>query len=128
MGSRRSSSSSRSPPSTEPPASSGVSRETLARALASEEARKRFAERYGIDDAKLSDAVHAGLVRGIDDAEDAGALSPIVAVPLRELAKRVPVQEGIDLINDASPLFDNAQGLLGLLGGQNLGGLGQLIP
>jgi hypothetical protein len=106
----------------------GVSRETLARALSSEEARRRFAERYGIDDAKLEDAVHAGLVRGIDDAEDAGALSPIVAVPLRELAMRVPVQEGIDLINDARPLFDDAQGFLDLLGGRDLGGLGRLIP
>ena len=106
----------------------GVSRETLARALASEEARRRFAARYGIDDAKLEDAVHAGLVRGIDDAEDAGALSPIVAAPLRELAKRVPVQEGIDLINDAGPLFDDARGLLGLLGSQDLGGLDRLIP
>ena len=94
----------------------GVSRETLARALASEDARKQFAKRYGIDDAKLADAVHAGLVRGVDDAERAGALSPIVAAPLRELAKRVPVQEGIKLINDASPLFNDAQGLLGLLG------------
>ena len=105
-----------------------MSRETLARALSSEDARRRFAERYGIDDAKLEDAVHAGLVRGVDDAERAGALSPIVAVPLRELAKRVPVEEGIKLINDASPLFDDARGLLDLLGGQDLGGLGQLIP
>jgi hypothetical protein len=106
----------------------GVSRETLARALASEEARNRFAERYGIGDAALEDAVHAGLVRAVDDAEDAGALSPILAVPLRELAQRVPVEEGIELINDASPLFDDAQALLDLLGGQNLGGFGQLIP
>ena len=53
-----------------------MSRETLARALASEEARERFAERYGIDDAKLEEAVHAGLVRGVDDAEDAGRPQP----------------------------------------------------
>ena len=106
----------------------GVSRETLARALSSEEARKRFAERYGVDDAKLEEAVHAGLVRGVDDAEHAGALSPILAVPLRELAQRVPVEEGIELISDASPMFEDAQGLLDLLGGQDLGGLGQLVP
>ncbi len=94
----------------------GVSREVLARALSSEEARQRFADDYGIGDAELEDAVHAGLVRGVDDAEDAGALSPIVALPLRELAARVPVEEGINLINDASPIFEDAQGLLGLLG------------
>ncbi len=49
-------------------------------------------------------------------------------MPLRELARRVPVEEGIKLINDASPLFDDARGLLGLLGGQDLGDLGKLIP
>jgi hypothetical protein len=101
----------------------GVSREVLARALSSEDARRRFADRYGIDDAKLEDAVHAGLVRGVDDAEDAGALDPLVAVPLRELAARVPVEEGIKLINDASPLFDDAQSLLGILGDA-----GNLLP
>lgn len=106
----------------------GVSRETLARALSSEDARRRFAARYRVDDAKLEDAVHAGLVRGVDDAERAGALNPILAVPLRELARRVPVEEGIKLINDASPLFDGTGGLLDLLGGQDLGGFGQLIP
>lgn len=101
----------------------GVSREVLARALSSEDARRRFADRYGIGDPQLEDAVHAGLVRAVDDAADAGALSPFVALPLRELAARVPVEEGIRLINDASPLFGDAQGLLG-----TLGGLGNLIP
>ncbi|MFN8159696.1 MAG: hypothetical protein U0R52_01440 [Solirubrobacterales bacterium] len=108
----------------------GVSREVLARALATEETRRRFAERYGIDDAKLSDAVHAGLERAVDDAERAGALSPIVAAPLRELVSRIPVDRAIELINDAAPLFDDAQGFLGLLSRSGLvpGDLGQLIP
>ena len=55
----------------------GVSRETLAQALATPEARERFSERYGIDDAELAKAIRAGLLRAVDDAEKAGALSPL---------------------------------------------------
>jgi hypothetical protein len=93
-----------------------VSRERLARALATPEARERFARTHGIDDAQLERAVRSGLLRAIDDAEEAGALSPLVAAPLRALAQRLPVEAVIDLINDASPLFEDFQGLLDLLG------------
>ena len=61
----------------------GVSREALARALATPAARERFTRRYGISDAKLAAAIRAGLVRAVDDAERAGALSPFIAEPLR---------------------------------------------
>ena len=71
----------------------GVSRETLARALATPEARERFTERYGITDAKLAQAIRAGLVRAVDDAEEAGALSPLLAVPLRETVQRIPLDQ-----------------------------------
>jgi hypothetical protein len=91
----------------------GVSRETLARALATPEARERFTERYGIDDAKLAQALRAGLVRAIDDAEEAGALSPILAVPLRETVQRVPLDQAIELINDAESLLGDVEGFLG---------------
>ena len=112
-----------------------VSRETLARALATPESRQRFARHYGVGDAELEAAVRAGVVRAIDDAEDAGALSPLIAIPLREAAKRLPVDEAIRLIYDARPIFENVQGLLGglrgLLGGPDgllPDGLEQLIP
>jgi hypothetical protein len=52
-------------------------------------------------------------MRAIDDAEDAGELSPIVAAPLRAAAANLPVDEAIALINDASEVFDGAQGFLG---------------
>ena len=104
-----------------------VSRETLARALATEESRRDFARRYKVDDAELEAAVRAGLVRAIDDAEDAGALSPLLAAPLREVAKRLPVDEAIRLINDARPIFENAQGFLGGIGAL-LGGAQGLLP
>lgn len=90
-----------------------VSRETLTVALATEGSRARFAAEYGIDDARLSDAIQAGLVRAVDDAQAAGALSPLIATPLREFASRVPVEEGIALIEDARVVFEDAEGLLG---------------
>lgn len=91
----------------------GVSRETLARALASPEGRKRFAEKYGITDAKLAKAIRAGLIRAVDDAEEAGALSPLLAAPLRETLQRIPLQEAIELIQDAKSLLGNVQNFLG---------------
>jgi len=91
----------------------GVSREVLARALATPEARERFKEKYGITDAKLAKAVRAGLVRAVDDAEEAGALSPILAVPLRETVQRIPLDQAIEFINDAESLLGNVNSLLG---------------
>ena len=97
-----------------------VSRETLARALATPESRRRFARRYGVDDRRLEQAVRAGLVRAVDDAERAGAIPGIVAVPLRAIAERIPVDEAIAIIQDA-------RGFLGQAGG-GLGSLGDLLP
>jgi phosphatidylserine/phosphatidylglycerophosphate/cardiolipin synthase-like enzyme len=91
----------------------GVSREALARALATPEARKRFAEKYGIDDEKLAQAIRAGLLRAVDDAEEAGALSPFLATPLREVLQNIPLDEAIELIQNAKSLLSNVQGFLG---------------
>jgi hypothetical protein len=91
----------------------GVSRETLARALASPAARERFSRRYGIDDAELAKAIRAGLLRAVNDAERAGALSSLVAGPLRETIRGIPLDQAIRLIRDARALLDNLQGLLG---------------
>lgn len=91
----------------------GVSRETLAQALASPAARERFARRYGIGDAKLARAIRAGLVRAVNDAEEAGALSPLIAGPLRSTLREIPLERAIELINDAETIFDQAQSFLG---------------
>jgi hypothetical protein len=91
----------------------GVSRETLAQALATPEARERFAKRYGIDDAELAKAIRAGLLRAINDAENAGALSPLLAGPLRETVKSIPLDQAIELIQNARSLLNSAQGFLG---------------
>ena len=91
----------------------GVSRETLAQALATPESRERFTERYGIGDAELARAIRAGLVRAVDDAEEAGALSPLIAEPLRSTLREIPLERAIELINDAESIFDQAQSFLG---------------
>lgn len=94
----------------------GVSRETLARALATPEARERFTERYGITDAKLAQAIRAGLVRAVDDAEEAGALSPLLAVPLRETVQRIPLDQAIEIVQDARSFLGNVESFLGPAG------------
>jgi len=91
----------------------GVTREALARALATPEGRERFKEKYGITDKKLAEAVRAGLVRAIDDAEEAGALSPLIAGPLRETVQRIPLKQAIEFINDAESFLGNANSFLG---------------
>lgn len=94
----------------------GVSRETLARALATPEARERFSQRYGIDDEKLARAVRAGLLRAVDDAEEAGALSPLIGGPLRATLEEIPLDRAIELIDNAESLLGNVQGILGPAG------------
>jgi hypothetical protein len=94
----------------------GVSRETLARALATPEARERFSKRYGIDEEKLARAVRAGLLRAVDDAEEAGALSPLIGGPLRATLEEIPLDQAIELIDNARSLLGNVQGFLGPAG------------
>jgi hypothetical protein len=94
----------------------GVSRETLARALTTEEARDRFAKRYGIDDAALAEAIRAGLVRSVDDAEKAGALSPIIGGPLRGFVEDVPLDQAIELVKNGSSLVETFRNFLGPAG------------
>jgi hypothetical protein len=91
----------------------GVSRETLAQALATQAARERFTKRYGIDDAQLAKAIRAGLLRAVNDAENAGALSPLLAGPLRETLRSIPLDQAIELINNAESLLNNVESFLG---------------
>jgi len=91
----------------------GVSRETLAQALATPEARERFTKRYGIDDEKLAKAIRAGLLRAVDDAEEAGALSSFIAGPLRQVLQRIPLDQAIEIINDAQGFLGDVEGFLG---------------
>jgi hypothetical protein len=92
----------------------GVSRERLARALATKENRERFTKRYGIDDEKLTKAIRAGLVRAVDDAEDNGELSPILAAPIRATVQNVPLEQGIELVEDAEKILNGESFLSGI--------------
>ncbi len=105
----------------------GVSRETLARALATEDSRQKFLDRYDISDAELARAIRAGLVRAIDDAEEAGALSPFLAAPLRQAIAAIPLDRAIELVNDARSLFEGGGSIVGL-GETGLGILEGFLP
>ena len=58
------------------------------------------------DDATIERAVRAGLLESISDAEDRGSLNAVVALVLRQVVERAPVQW----------LIDGGQGLAGLFG------------
>ncbi|MGH3065905.1 MAG: hypothetical protein ACRDOF_06325 [Gaiellaceae bacterium] len=68
----------------------GVSREDLVLALRSEEALAAFSRDQGIDRAELEQAITDGLVRAVDDAEEAGSLPSLVAPLVRRAAESVP--------------------------------------
>jgi hypothetical protein len=75
-----------------------VSREEMVLALANRESRDRFARDHGIADERLELLVREGLLRAIDDAESADALDPTLADLLRGIARRVPVDELLELL------------------------------
>jgi hypothetical protein len=91
-----------------------VSRETVVLALGTAEGRNQFA-----NDPRLADALRAGLIRAVDDAEHAGAIPGIVADGLRAVARNLPADELVDATTDAANLLDQASGVLGLLGAQD---------
>jgi hypothetical protein len=68
----------------------GVTREDLVLAVRDEEALDAFAAEHGITRADAERAVHDGLERAIDDAEDAGALPGVLASLARSAADAVP--------------------------------------
>jgi hypothetical protein len=68
----------------------GVSREDLVLALRSEEALAAFSREEGLDREELEQAITDGLVRAVDDAEEAGSLPSFVAPLVRRAAEDVP--------------------------------------
>ena len=77
----------------------GVSREEMVLALANTESREQFAREHGISDERLEQLVREGLLRAIDDAEQADALNPTIADLLRGIARNVPVDELLNLLD-----------------------------
>lgn len=90
--------------------SMGVTRESLARALASDQSRQEFTEENGIDADEFDAGVRDGLYRMIDDAEAAGEIGSLVAMGLRAAARVIPAAEALDLLQDARPLIERGIG------------------
>lgn len=84
----------------------GVSREELVLALRSEEALTAFSEEQGLDRDELEQAITDGLVRAVDDAEEAGSLPGFVAPLVRRAAESVPpwlILETLESLGDFLP-------------------------
>jgi hypothetical protein len=92
----------------------GVTREQLARALATKENREGFSKRFHIDDERLAKAIRAGLLRAIDDAEEHGQLNGIIAAPLRATVEHIPLEQGIELVQDAEKFLSGESFLSGI--------------
>lgn len=75
-----------------------VSREDLVLALEDEESLAEFAAEHGISSEDAERALHDGLVRAVDDAEEAGALSGTTARIVRSAVDRIPPRLVLDLL------------------------------
>jgi predicted MFS family arabinose efflux permease len=84
----------------------GVSREELVLALRDDAALDAFAAKHGIARADAEHAIREGLVRSVDDAEEAGALPGLVSGIVRGVAERLPPRLLLDLL-------DRLRGLVG---------------
>jgi hypothetical protein len=94
-----------------------VSREQLTRALADDQTLSDFLDEEGISREQFEQAVRSGLERAVDDAENAGAIDPLVATGIRTAIGFVPVDRIIPLLQNASGLIDGGSELNELLQG-----------
>ena len=78
----------------------GVSREQVLLAFGSETGRERLQARHDLDDEEVEDALRAGLVRAVDEAERAEAIGGTTALLLRIAAQTVPLDAVLDRLRD----------------------------
>jgi hypothetical protein len=76
----------------------GVSREEVVLAFASGESLDQFAREQGVDPGELDELLRTALLRAVDDAEQAGALSPTVAGLVRQLVMSVDLDQVLELL------------------------------
>ena len=121
----------------------GVTREELTTALADDAALGAFSEEHGISEEAVDDAIRAGLLRAIDDAELEGLISGTTATVARLIAENAPVAATVDafraipgeptlpeLLNALGELglsLDELQGRIEDLGGASIEELGPLL-
>jgi hypothetical protein len=75
----------------------GVTREDVVLAFENRDELDRFARVHGVGDQELEELLRRGLVRAVDDAEQADALAPPVADGLRALVRRIPFETLLEL-------------------------------
>ena len=75
----------------------GVTREEVVLAFENRDELDRFAQEHGVGDQELEELLRRGLVRAVDDAEQADALAPPVADGLRALVRRIPFETLLEL-------------------------------
>jgi hypothetical protein len=80
----------------------GVSREDLTLALANEKSRARFLREHRVTDQVLEQALRAGLIRAVNDAERVDALTGLEASVIRAAVERLPIGVVIDVLQRAS--------------------------
>ena len=68
-------------------------------ALANTDSREQFAREHGITRTELEDLVRKGLLRSIDDAENADALNSTLAGVIRGAVERVPLDQLFELVD-----------------------------
>ena len=83
----------------------GVTREELVLALGSESDLDRFTEKHGVSRDEAESAIRDGLVRAIDDAEQADAIGGGTADVLRGIANRLPIGLVLAVLRGASSLL-----------------------
>jgi hypothetical protein len=76
----------------------GVSREELVLAFEDEDSLEDFAAEHGIERSDAERSVRDGLLRAVDDAEEAGALSGLTLRLVRGAVERVPPHLVLDLL------------------------------
>jgi hypothetical protein len=80
----------------------GVSREDLTLALADEKSRARFLREHHVTDQVLEQALRAGLIRAVNDAERVDALTGLEASVIRAALERLPIGVVLDVLQRAS--------------------------
>jgi hypothetical protein len=77
----------------------GVSREDVVLAFESRSSLRRFADQHDVSTGEVETLVKAGLVRALDDAVAADALSPQFARTIRAVFARLPIEAVIRLLD-----------------------------
>lgn len=83
----------------------GAGREELILALRDADSLRAFAHERRLSENEVEEAVRAGVVRAVDDAEAAGAIGGTTAALLRGAAERLPIGFVLELVRGTADLL-----------------------